>query len=296
MAESEVFMLQVVIYHATNPDTPFVVTETSFSDLRDKTEDELEAILEVLKKRFIEVFPDGKGITCFYSGLEVVPLTHAGSAMLSFDQGNPTLKSDDPGQTWLISTWFMNRYKNDMSPVAFKEHMNYICENYDPVAADAIYECYNGGEDVEVTTASQLFDLSTFAKKSIDNMRRAEKHTKKRILCGYASAHQVCQHAREMGSICLVMGTPYKEGVLGLSLDRSLDDMHHRPEDCLLIGTRLNIAKAAHAAFRTQEALAQHCRENGIDEQATNHAKMCAVFRPIIKGMIRRWPKVEVKI
>ena len=71
-------MLQVVIYHATNPDTPFVVTETSFSDLIDKTEDELEAMLEVLKKRFIKVFPDGKGITCFYSGLEVVPLTHAG--------------------------------------------------------------------------------------------------------------------------------------------------------------------------------------------------------------------------
>jgi hypothetical protein len=110
-AQSEVFMLHVVIYYATNPDTPFVVTETSFSDLRDKTEDELEAMLEVLKKRFIEVFPDGKGITCFYSGLEVVPLTHAGSAMLSFDQGNPTLKSDDPGQTWLISTWFMNKYK-----------------------------------------------------------------------------------------------------------------------------------------------------------------------------------------
>ena len=99
-----------------------------------------------------------------------------------------------------------------------------------------------------------------------------------------------------MGSICLVMGTPFKEGVFGLSLDRSLDDMHHRPEDCLLIGTRLNDAKAAHAAFRTHEALAQHCRENGIDEQASNHAKMCAILRPIIKGMIRRWPKVEVKI
>jgi hypothetical protein len=76
----------VVIYQATNPDTPFVVTETSFSDLRDKTEDELEAMLEVLKKKFIQVFLDGKGITCFYSGLEVVPLTHAGDKMLSFHQ------------------------------------------------------------------------------------------------------------------------------------------------------------------------------------------------------------------
>jgi hypothetical protein len=179
-AQSEVFMLQVVIYHATNPDTPFVVTETSFSDLIDKTEDELEAMLEVLKKRFIKVFPDGKGITCFYSGLEVVPLTHAGDTMFSFDQGNPTLKSDNPGQTWLISTWFMNKYKGGMSPVAFKGHMNYIfCENYDPDAADAMYECYNGGEDVEVTKASRLFALSTFATNSMKHMRCTEKRSNK---------------------------------------------------------------------------------------------------------------------
>ena len=223
-------------------------------------------MLEVLKKRFFKVFPDGKGI------------------------------SDDPGQTWIISTWFMNKYKRNMSPVAFKEHMDYICENYDPVAADTMYESYNGGKDVEVTTASRLFAFSKFAEHTIDRFRQTEKKTKKRILNVYTSGHHVRQHAREMGSICLVMGTPYKEGFLGLSLDRSLDDMHHRPEDCLLMGTHLNIAKAAHAAFRTQEALAQHCRENGIDESASNHAKICATFRPIIEGMIRRWPKVEAVI
>jgi hypothetical protein len=300
-AESEVFMFQVVMYHAANPDTPFIVSETSFSDLRNKTEDKLKTMLEVLKKQFLKVFPDGKGIKCFYSGLEVVPLTHAGDTMLSFDQGNPTLKSDDPGQTWVISTWLMNKYKNDMSPVAFKEHMNYICCNYDPVAADAMYERYNEREDIEDTTASRLFAQSSFAKQTFDRMGRTEKETYKRILNGYASVHQVRQHTREMGSICLVMGTPYKEGVykegvLGLSLDRSLDDMHHRPDDCLLIGTRLNMEKAAHKAFMTHEALAQHCRENGIDEQASIHAKMCAILRPIIEGMIRRWPKVEVKI
>jgi hypothetical protein len=178
-AQSEVFLLQVVIYQARNPDTPFVVTETSFSDLRDKTDLELEAILEVLKKQFIQVFPDGKGITCFYSGLEVVPLTHAGDQMLSFDQGNPSLKSDDPGQTWRISTWFMNKYKSDMSPVAFKEHMNYICVNYDPEAADDMYERYNGREVIEETTASRLFALSTFAKSTFKRHGRTEKETKK---------------------------------------------------------------------------------------------------------------------
>ena len=173
--QSEVFMLQVVIYYATNPDTSFVVTETSFSELRSKTSVELEAMLKVLRKQFIELYPDGKGINCFYTGIEVVPLTHAGSEMLSFDQGNPTLKSDDPGQTWAISMWFMNMYKNGMSPDTFKKHMNYIIANYDTDAADAMYERYIGGEDVEDTTASRLFAQSTFAKHSIDSMRKKEK-------------------------------------------------------------------------------------------------------------------------
>ena len=105
--------------------------------------------------------------------------------------------------------------------------------------------------------------------------------------------------------ICSSGSTTRKENGVNLSchgnsiqrrsygVDRSQDDMHHCPDDCLLIGTRLNDAKAAHAAFRTHEALAQHCRENGIDESASNHAKMCAVFRPIIKQMIPHWPKIK---
>ncbi len=60
--------------HATYHSTPFVVTETSFSDLRDKTDDELEDMLEVLKKRFIKEFPDGEGITYFsIPGLKLFP-------------------------------------------------------------------------------------------------------------------------------------------------------------------------------------------------------------------------------
>ena len=77
-------------------------------------------------------------------------------------------------------------------------------------------------------------------KKIFDAMRSTEKSTKKRILCGYVSADQVRQHAKRMGSICLVAGTPYREIGMGLSLDRPLDDFHHCPEDCLLIHTHLN--------------------------------------------------------
>jgi hypothetical protein len=109
--------------------------------------------------------------------------------MLSFDQGNPTLKSDDPGQTWRITTWFMNCYKGGMSPVAFHSHMHNLCENYDPDAADAMYESYVEGEDVEVTKASQLFAQSTFAEYSLIGMKSTERKTKMRVLCGYTSAH-----------------------------------------------------------------------------------------------------------
>ena len=172
--------------------------------------------------------------------------------------------------------------------------MNYFCENYDPDGADAMKASYEEGEDVEVATASRLHALSTsFAKKSIDAMRSTEKSTKKLILCGYVSADQVRQHAKRMGSICLVAGTPCGESVMGLSLDRPLDDFHHCPEDCLLVGTHLHNAKSTHAAFKTWESLTQHCREMGIDESASYHAKMCAVFRPIIERMIRRWPEIK---
>ena len=44
------------------------------------------------------------------------------------------------------------------------EHMNYLCKNYDPDAADAAYESYDEGEDVEVAKASRLLALSPFAK------------------------------------------------------------------------------------------------------------------------------------
>jgi hypothetical protein len=166
----------------------------------------------------------------------------------------------------------MNCYKGGMSPVAFHSHMNNLYENYDPNAADAMYESYVEGEDVDVTKASRLFAQSTFTEYSLKSMKSTERKTKKRVLCGYTSAHQIHQHTKRMGSICLVMGTPYKEGVMGLSLDRSLDDMHHHPNDCLLIGTQLNVTKATHPAFRTQEALAQHCLKIKIDASASDHA------------------------
>ncbi len=104
-----------------------------------------------------------------------------------------------------------NRDKIDMSPDKIDTWTNYLCQNYDPEAADAAYECYIEGEDVEVTKASRLLAISTFAKSTIAGMRLREKSTKKRILCGYTSVDQVLQHARRMGSIFLLAGTRWHE-------------------------------------------------------------------------------------
>ena len=122
-----------------------------------------------------------------------------------------------------MKPWGMSRDKIDMSPDEIDTWTNYLCQNYDSEVADAAYDCCIEGEDVEVTKASRLLAISTFAKYTIAGMRSREISTKKQILCGYASADQVLQHARRIGSICLLAETPFKEGVLHLSLDRSLD-------------------------------------------------------------------------
>jgi predicted phosphoribosyltransferase len=41
-----------------NPKTPFIAAETTFLDLRNKTEDELKAMLKHLQKQFILELPD----------------------------------------------------------------------------------------------------------------------------------------------------------------------------------------------------------------------------------------------
>jgi hypothetical protein len=43
-AQSVVFMFQVLLHYATNSNTPFVVAETTFLELRDKTEAELKVM------------------------------------------------------------------------------------------------------------------------------------------------------------------------------------------------------------------------------------------------------------
>ena len=48
-----VYMFQVLFHYAKNPNTLFVVAETTFLDLRNKTEDELEVMLIHLQKQFI---------------------------------------------------------------------------------------------------------------------------------------------------------------------------------------------------------------------------------------------------
>ena len=125
-------------------------------------------------------------------------------------------------------------------------------------------------------------------------MRKKEK--KGRIQCGYASVHDVRNHIRQMGNRCLITGIPYQKGVFPLSLDRKTDDLHHIKDDCLLVGEYLNLAKGAHKAFETRDALAAYCREHGIEESGSEHKKICKIIRPIILMMIERWQVIRPKI
>ena len=78
--------------------------------------------------------------------------------------------------------------------------------------------------------------------------------------------HVVLGHWNQIGNWCLITGIPYKEGVYPLSLDRKTDDLHHTPDNCLLVGTYLNNGKERHKAFKTTDELTAYCREHGIDE------------------------------
>ena len=49
-------------------------------------------------------------------------------------------------------------------------------------------------------------------------------------------------------------------------------------------------------SFKTQEALAHHCQEMGIDKSASDHAKMSVVLRPYIRSMICCWPQIKAVV
>ena len=119
----------------------------NFSELRDKTDNELDVMLVWYISRSDSLHNSRMERESHVSVLGL-KLTHTGFTMLSFDQGNPTLKSDDTGQTWLISAWFMNKYKGGMSQDIFRRNMNFSKENYNSDAADAMYGSYMKGEDI----------------------------------------------------------------------------------------------------------------------------------------------------
>jgi hypothetical protein len=120
------------VVHA-NPNTPFEVTSTTFSDIREHDNDELEEMKESLLKNL-----DFLVLCCWYT--EEMPTigSHGGLSMLSIDQGNPSLRSDAVGQRWYICTWWSNRYKLNMRLNEFKEHnVTVIQPGQNPVDDDS---------------------------------------------------------------------------------------------------------------------------------------------------------------
>jgi hypothetical protein len=76
---------------------------------------ELQAIKKNMWKKILKDFPEGKGIKCWYTGKELLLKSCSGLNMLSIDQGDSSMKSDDQGQTWYVCSWGINWLKGSAS-------------------------------------------------------------------------------------------------------------------------------------------------------------------------------------
>ena len=101
-----VFILKLVEWYIANPDTRFVVSGTTFSDLRKLEDNTLVRMKELLMKNL-----DFSELRCWYTDDKLTLVSCSGSNMLLIDQGNPTLGADEEGQKWHKTTWFFNSFK-----------------------------------------------------------------------------------------------------------------------------------------------------------------------------------------
>lgn len=121
--QSTIFVLKLIIFYAKNPKTPFIVSNSTFYNLTKTPVSELRAIKECMSKKFLVAFSEGKGIKCWYSGKELMFQRFSGLNMLSIDQGDPSMKSDDHGQTWYVCSWGINRLKGNASSQQLRRYL-----------------------------------------------------------------------------------------------------------------------------------------------------------------------------
>ncbi len=53
-------------------------------------------------------------------------LSFSGSNMFSIDQGNPSMNSDDHGQTWYVCSWGISRLKGNASTQQLRGYLEEI--------------------------------------------------------------------------------------------------------------------------------------------------------------------------
>jgi hypothetical protein len=65
--ESEIFIYNLLRHYCTQENTPFVVSSTTFSELRNKNQDDLKAV----RGKFYRNFLNGEGFKCSFSHIEL---------------------------------------------------------------------------------------------------------------------------------------------------------------------------------------------------------------------------------
>jgi len=101
LAQLVIFMFQVLFHYAINFNTPFVVAVTTFSELRDKTEDELEVIgcafrrnppeSAGIRRNLCKKGPSGKNVK-----------------VRSTEMCYNTILDIPVRSSWYLSTWFLH--------------------------------------------------------------------------------------------------------------------------------------------------------------------------------------------
>ena len=187
-----------------------------------------------------------------------------------------TQNADDPGQTWLVSAWSV--YKNHMSSDAFHRHMNFLCKTMTQILLMLWYmKAMIMGRILKLLELHHCL-LKVHSQEILLIVWDWEKH---QLRC----ESSVGTHLKTMFAN---MQRGWGQGVLSREL-------HTKKVlwGCLKTGPSRWYASLFRrlSSYWYMSEWHKSCTPSLKDRGSTY--KMCAVFRPIIEGLIRHWSKIE---